>query len=147
MRAAEKREYADKVRAFALVPLALLVLAVGVADAGVVSTSTRLTVTFWPDGARPGEKRAWTLRCNPLGGTLRRPAVACTHLAAGGERLFAPVPKDSVCTEIYGGPQVGLVVGTVQGHRVWARIQRRDGCQTARWNRLSPWLLPPGGTT
>ena len=51
------------------------------------------------------------------------------------------------CTEIYGGAQAALVVGTVEGKRVWARLQRGDGCQIARWNRLSPWLLPPGGVT
>ena len=55
--------------------------------------------------------------------------------------------KGTVCTEIYGGPQVALIVGTVDGRRVWARVQRRDGCEVARWNRLTRWLLPPGGVT
>jgi hypothetical protein len=52
---------------------------------------------------------------------------------------------DAVCTELYGGPQVALVVGSVQGRRVWARLQRRNGCEIARWSRVSPWLLPAGG--
>jgi hypothetical protein len=61
--------------------------------------------------------------------------------------LFAPVPTDMACTEIYGGPQVARVVGVVQGKRIWARFSREDGCQIARWSRVSPWLLPPGGVT
>jgi hypothetical protein len=51
------------------------------------------------------------------------------------------------CTEIYGGPQVARVVGVVQGKRIWARFSREDGCQIARWSRVSPWLLPPGGVS
>ena len=61
--------------------------------------------------------------------------------------MFAPVPKDIVCTEIYGGPQKARVIGTVAGHRIWATFTRENGCQIYRWNRLSPWLLPRGGVT
>ena len=91
------------------------------------------------------EAKLTALACDPARGTLRRPAVACRRLAATGRSLFAPVRKDEVCTEIYGGPDTALVVGTVEGRRVWAKVQRRNGCEIARWNRLSPWLLPPGG--
>jgi hypothetical protein len=52
------------------------------------------------------------------------------------------VKPGSICTEIYGGPQVALVTGILAGRRIWARFQRRDGCEIARWNRLAPWLLP-----
>jgi hypothetical protein len=30
---------------------------------------------------------------------------------------------------------------------VWASFSRQNGCAIARWNRVSPWLLPPGGVT
>ncbi len=59
--------------------------------------------------------------------------------------LFAPLPKNIVCTEIYGGPQKARIVGTVAGKRIWATFTRQDGCRIDRWNRLAPWLLPPGG--
>ena len=51
------------------------------------------------------------------------------------------------CTQIYGGPQMARVVGTIAGRRVWATFNRTDGCQISRWERLSPWLLPAGGVT
>src|SRR5947209_2654010 len=81
-------------------------------------SQTTLTVTYWPDGAQKAEKTVWTLDCRTGTGALKRPGVACAHLAAGGWKLFAPVRKDEVCTEIYGGPQMALVVGTVEGRRV-----------------------------
>ena len=111
------------------------------------SSATSLKITFWPAGPDGAQQVTWTLRCNPARGTLRNPAPACRKLASGGVKLFAPVPRDAVCTEIYGGPQVARVVGTVGGKRIWARFSRANGCHIARWDRLSPWLLPRGGVT
>jgi hypothetical protein len=68
-------------------------------------------------------------------------------LAAGGAKLFAPVPKDRVCTQLYGGPQVARITGRLRGVRISALFGRSDGCEIGRWNALSPWLLPPGGVT
>jgi hypothetical protein len=132
--------------------LALAVLAVAAvggssaAAAGSLS-HTALAVTFWPDGSSSVGKKTWILRCNPAGGTLPRPRVACARLAAGGWQLLAPVPANAICTEIYGGPQVARVVGYVEGRRVWTRFSRENGCHIARWNRVSPWLLPKAGLT
>ena len=109
--------------------------------------STSLRVTYWEDGANAASQVTWTLRCNPARGSLPRPKVACRRLAVGGTKLFAPLPLDTVCTEIYGGPQRARVVGIVAGKRVWATFARTNGCAIGRWNRVSPWLLPPGGAT
>jgi hypothetical protein len=109
--------------------------------------STSLRVTYWEDGANAASQVTWTLRCNPARGSLPRPRVACRRLAVGGTKLFAPLPLDAVCTEIYGGPQRARVVGIVAGKRVWATFARTNGCAIGRWNRISPWLLPPGGVT
>jgi len=114
---------------------------------GATSSTTSLRVTYWEDGAVTSKSVTWTLRCDPASGSLARPARACTRLAAGGVKLFAPLRKDMVCTEIYGGPQRARVVGTVDGKRVWATFTRRDGCEIDRWQRISPWLVPPGGVT
>jgi hypothetical protein len=101
--------------------------------------ATVLQITVWPQGT--GEpSRAWTLRCAPPGGTLPQPGRACRTLAAR-PNPFAPVPRTSVCTATFGGPQVALVTGRYRDRRVFARFNRRDGCQIARWNRLRP-LFP-----
>ncbi len=133
----------------AAAPLAVLVAALVASTAalGAASSTTSLRVTYWEDGAVTSKSVTWTLRCDPASGSLARPARACTRLAAGGVKLFAPLRTDMVCTEIYGGPQRARVVGTVDGKRVWATFTRRDGCEIDRWQRISPWLVPPGGVT
>jgi Subtilisin inhibitor-like len=131
------------------------IVGVVVAGALVVTASplagataeTSLRITYWDDSTRPSASVTWTLRCNPASGTLARPAVACKRLAAGGVKLFAPLRKDLVCTEIYGGPQKARVVGTLAGRRIWATFTRTNGCAIARWSGISPWLVPPGGVT
>jgi hypothetical protein len=128
--------------------MALVLAAVVTASAGAASSAeTVLRVTYWADSAKPGSSVTWTLRCDPPRGDLPRPARACRKLSVGGAKLFTPVPRDAVCTEIYGGPQRARVTGTVDGKRVWATFTRTNGCQIGRWQGLSPWLLPPGGVT
>jgi hypothetical protein len=108
--------------------------------AAILLASTSLHITVWPNGqAHPGGK-TYALRCAPAGGTLPRPAAACTRLARLA-RPFAPTPKDTVCTQIYGGPQQALVTGRFRGHLVRARFSRTDGCEIARWNRIR-FLFP-----
>jgi len=134
-------------RWLAILVLAAAALAASVPGSAGTAATTSLTVTFWEDGSRSADRATWTLRCNPARGTLPRPGIACRRLAAGGPGLFAPPPRYSVCTEIYGGPQVARVVGFVQGKRIWASFNRTNGCQISRWDGLSPWLLPRGGVT
>jgi len=130
--------------------LLALVAALGACGSGSSASTpveTSLTVRYWPNGRDAGERTVWTLRCDPARGTLARPGRACPRLADGGLKLFAPVPKNMVCTQIYGGPQVARITGRLRGERVSAIFSRSDGCQIGRWNALSPWLLPPGGVT
>jgi hypothetical protein len=111
------------------------VLALALATAlalGPSSTATQLTITVWPDGG--ADSTTWTLRCDPDGGTLPRSARACRTLAAL-ESPFAPIPPDTACIQVYGGPQRALVRGTYRGRRIWTRFARRNGCETSRWNR------------
>jgi hypothetical protein len=129
--------------AFAVAAAALSACAAG--SAGTSANGTSLTVTYWPNGANQDDRTSWTLRCNPARGTLGRPRIACARLASGGLRLFAPIRDDVACTQIYGGPDVARVVGTVRGKRVHAQLNRTDGCQISRWDRLAPWLIPAGG--
>jgi hypothetical protein len=126
------------------VALAVLVATLALVASGSPATSsvTALKVTYWPRGDGSVARNTWTLRCDPARGTLARRAIACRKLAAGGRKLFAPVPRASICTEIYGGPDTARVTGIVEGRRVWATFNRTNGCHIERWGRFSPWLLP-----
>jgi hypothetical protein len=110
--------------------------------AALAAAVTALTITVWPQGL-DGPSQRWTLRCGPTGGTLPARVAACRRLEALSSP-FRPVPKDAVCTQIYGGPAVAVVTGDFRGKHVWARFRRRDGCEIDRWQRLRP-LLPAAG--
>ena len=116
--------------------VAAVVLAAGLAVAGpaAAQSSTDLRITVWPDGKGNGS-RTWTLRCNPLAGTLPGRAKACRTLATL-KAPFAAVPKGAICTQINGGPAIAYVRGTFRGRRVTTWFNRRDGCQIERWNRV-----------
>ena len=108
--------------------------------AAILVASTSLNITVWPNGEGNGGKRAWTLRCAPVGGTLPHRAAACRQLA-GLKAPFAQTRKDMACTQIYGGPQEALVTGRFRGRPVHARFNRQDGCELARWTRVR-FLFP-----
>ena len=125
----------------------LLVLACALAllvPAAQAAPGTSLTITYFEDVDRPADRERWTLDCNPAQGTHPRRAAVCRELSQLGWEVFRPVPQDKVCTQVFGGRQVAIVSGRVNGHAVWARLNRADGCQISRWGRV-PSLLPPGG--
>jgi len=130
-RAAAPLAIIRQVRGAVAVVVAVLVAA-NAAAAAIGPTSLRIRV--WPDGPA-GASTAWTLRCAPAGGTLPRSAHACRVLASLASP-FAPVPPGVACTQIYGGPDEALVAGTFRGRRVFARFNRRNGCEIARWERV-----------
>lgn len=120
---------------------------VGVAAGGAATAAKKvsLTITYWPDEQAPGTYERWTLRCSPVGGTLPNRIRACSRLSRLPLASFAQVPKDVVCTQIYGGPQKAVVKGSIGSARIWSSFRRRNGCEIERWNRFSPWLFPAGG--
>jgi Subtilisin inhibitor-like len=103
--------------------------------AAVLLASTSLHITVWPNGATSMPKRAYTLACAPVGGTLPHRATACAKLAAL-KAPFTPTPPNTACTEIYSGPQQALVTGRFRGRSIRAHFSRKDGCETARWARV-----------
>ena len=127
--------------------LALGALVVSPGAAVGQSAGTSLRIAYWEDGSKSQADRVWTLRCAPARGTLQQPARACARLSRTGLKPFASLPKNIVCTELYGGPQRARIVGRVGGKTVWATFTRTNGCEIGRWNGLVPWLLPPGGVT
>jgi Subtilisin inhibitor-like len=107
--------------------------------AAVLLASTSLHITFWPN-ENAVRAKSYTLRCNPVGGTLPHRAAACRRLA-GLKTPFAATPENVACTQIYGGPQKAVVVGSFRGRLVRATFNRRDGCEIERWNRVA-FLFP-----
>jgi hypothetical protein len=83
----------------------------------------------------------WKLTCDPVGGDHPAAQAACAALAAAKKKAadpFAPTPKDQMCTQIYGGPQVATVTGTWQGKPVNSTFSRKNGCEIQRWSDLAP---------
>jgi hypothetical protein len=119
----------------------LAVCLAAAADAASPASSTALRIAYFADGRKPETRVVWTLRCGPVGGTLPRPAAACRELARRGWQTLRPVPADTACTEIYGGPQIAIVTGVIGGRRIWVKLRRDNGCEIDRWNR-NAFLVP-----
>jgi hypothetical protein len=127
-----------------LAAAALAFLVLSAAPTATLAASpgeTTLTIAFFSDGSDPFTRVRWTLTCSPTSGSYPLRVAACSVLDRLGPSVFAPVPPDKACTQIFGGPQVAIVSGRVDGHRVWARFRRDDGCQLNRWARAGA-LLP-----
>ena len=99
---------------------------------------TILEITVTPVG--DGPTKIWTLRCPSGGGTLPDAAEACEQLSKMDDP-FAPVPKNTACTQIYGGPQEADVRGTFRGRPVNAHFDRGNGCEIERWDKVG-FLFP-----
>jgi len=97
-------------------------------DSSADKGSTDLVVTVWPQGA-DGPARRHRVACPG--------DQACAGLSAARLR---PVPANVACTEIYGGPAVARVRGTIDGKPVDARLERTNGCEIARWQRNATLL-------
>lgn len=124
-----------------------LVLALSIAGCGNAagarqqsSTAARLSITVWPQG-KAGAKAVYALSCPTGKSTLPAAHAACKKLSHLGARAFAPVPRGTACTLIYGGPQKALVTGRFAGKTIRAVFSRGDGCQIARWSRVA-FLFP-----
>ena len=108
--------------------------------AGEAVPATDLEISYTPGGEAP--TKIWTLRCPSGGGTLPDADQACEQLAQVDDP-FAPVPKGTACTQIYGGPQEADVTGTYRGQPVNAHFERGNGCEIARWDKVG-FLFPSG---
>ena len=75
-------------------------------------------------------------------GPSDRRRVECERLGAGSAACrglsleqLAPVPPETACAEIYGGPASARVRGVVDGRRIDARFSRVNACEIERWDR------------
>ena len=75
-------------------------------------------------------------------------AAACLALTETEvrDRLLTDQHLDRICTEIYGGPEVAEVSGTLDDQPVNTAIGRSDGCGIDDWDRMLTALVPPAAT-
>jgi len=124
-----------------LAPLAVLLAAVSTSAASPVST-TRVSITVWPQGRAPGQPaETATLRCRPAGGSHPTPAAACRQLL-GHTGALRPVAHDAPCSRIDDDPQQAVIRGLVRGRRVRASFKRSTSCDVRRWNALRSVFAP-----
>lgn len=110
---------------------------------GPPPATTELTVTFLPEGPE-GAVREATLTCDPPGGSHPKPEAACTVLASNADALVA-VPADVACTQIYGGPEEATIEGLLGGAQIEVTLNRTNGCEINRWERLAAVVTLPDG--
>jgi hypothetical protein len=67
-------------------------------------------------------------------------SVACAAAAELTPADFAPASPTQACTEIFGGPDVARVTGTLDGREVAATFTRANGCEIDRFSALEPLL-------
>jgi hypothetical protein len=95
-----------------------------------------LDVTIYPANDPVGTTApvSYTLYCDPDGGTVPDPAVACAQLLADTD-LFAPQPVGVMCPMIMAGTGRFVVYGTYLGKQVNETIAD-GGCDLRRFNEL-----------
>jgi hypothetical protein len=99
-------------------------------------------IIVFRDGSNPPV--TWRLTCNPPGGDHPDPEAACVALERDGEWALAPVPKNKLCTQVYGGPEQATITGSWRGRPVSSMLSLINGCETARWAALIGLLPKPG---
>jgi hypothetical protein len=116
-------------------------------DGGFARPTPDASIRILFDDGR-GDRRRGEIICaarrDELRGFLRlaQPAEVCRRLAELRGFLTARPPRDRVCTQVYGGPEIARFTGTIGRQAVDRRFSRTDGCEIADWERVEQ-LLPP----
>jgi hypothetical protein len=113
-------------------------------EVGTATGATNLKIALDGDG-RGGDRADQALvRCR--GSDSIPSAAACRMVDQLPEDPAAPTPADVPCTEIYGGPDVARIEGTLDGEAIDAELSRANGCEIDRFDRWTPLLreLFPG---
>jgi hypothetical protein len=106
---------------------------------GGTAPATQLTVRVDPDGDGPQPAKEARITCHTGGGD--RGCEAAQRLRP---EHFEPTPSDVACTELYGGPEIATIEGTLQRETVSGRFSRQDGCEIARWEKVADVLGAAG---
>jgi hypothetical protein len=106
---------------------------------GTAKPTTQLTVHVDPDGDGSAPAKQARILCDPAS----RERV-CGAARALRPKDFEPTPADVACTQQFGGPQTATISGTLEGEQVAGRFSRQDGCEIARWDKVSALLAEAG---
>lgn len=131
----------------ALVTLALLAGCGEDEPAGTTAPAgqeSSLELTLDSDGEGGRAQRTASVTCPGPSGPQGPEACAEVLLLTPDDA--DPVPPGVACTEIYGGPDLAIVTGTIEGEDVEATLNRANGCEIERFDRWTPLLreLFPG---
>jgi hypothetical protein len=90
-------------------------------------------LTLVVDGDGPGAEGAKEVevRCEAADDS-----ALCRDVAALTPEDFAPTPRNTACTQQFGGPQTARVTGTLRGETIDATFSREQGCEIARWDAV-----------
>jgi hypothetical protein len=108
------------------------------ASASASTGGSSITVVYVDEKA---ESTTWQLTCDPAGGDIPDPTAACAALTKNAATALPEPSKDTMCTQVFGGPQTAVLTGTWRGEPVNSRLNRKNGCEIARWEALVG-LLP-----
>ena len=97
-------------------------------------------MTVRPEGAG-GPERVRRVECATLGKDAIEPR--CRALGGLDRKDLAPVPRQTACAQVYGGPATARVTGELRDVQVTASFDLTDACEIARWRRNSALLGPP----
>jgi hypothetical protein len=98
---------------------------------------TELTISLDADGPRGDEPLTAEIVCP----AANAPPRACAAIAELPDDPAAPPPADTPCTEIYGGPDVVTIEGTLEGEEIEAELTRENGCEIERFDRFTALLM------
>ena len=108
---------------------------------GKPAPATQLTVRVDADGDGPARPKQARIFCDQEPGERGSPCAAAKKLRPAD---FEPTPDDVACTELFGGPETATISGTLERERVEGRFSRQDGCEIARWEKVSALLAEAG---
>ncbi len=97
---------------------------------------TDFTITLDTDGTGAEPPQEGLVQCPGADA----PPTICEGVEELPDDPAAPVPPDTPCTEIYGGPDEVTIEGTLDGERIETRLTRENGCEIERFDRFAPVL-------
>jgi len=95
----------------------------------------QLVVTVDADGNGAKAGKQVELTCATPGEN-----AACRAASRLKAADFEPVSPKRACTDIFGGPETATISGDLDGRTVKGTFRRANGCEVARWEKVSALL-------